>query len=86
MRVDTAGNPSLRWRAAVNAAGSPVVGGGAVWVIDYDAGTLFALDPASGAVRQQVAIGTAPHFASPTLAGGRAYVGTLSGVVAINGA
>ena len=86
VRVESAGTPSLRWRAQVSAAGSPAVGGGAVWVLDYYAGILFALDPAAGTVRQQVGIGTAPHFASPTLAGNRAYVGTMSGVVAVDGA
>jgi polyvinyl alcohol dehydrogenase (cytochrome) len=89
VRIDAAGRPSLRWQAggdAADAAGSPVLGGGAVWVVDYDGGTLYALDPGSGAVRQQVDIGTAPHFASPSLAGGRAYVGTLTGVVAVDGA
>jgi outer membrane protein assembly factor BamB len=69
----------------VPAAGSPVVGGAAVWTVDYDGGVLYALDPATGAVRQQLAVGEAPHFASPTLAGGRVYVGTLTGVVAVRG-
>ena len=40
----------------------------------------------TGAVRQQIAIGTAPHFASPTLSGNRAYIGTNAGVTAVNGA
>jgi outer membrane protein assembly factor BamB len=75
---------SVRWQAAVPAAGSPVLGGGAVWVVDYDGGILYALDPASGAVRQQVPVGKSPHFASPTLAAGRVFVGTLTGVTAVN--
>jgi outer membrane protein assembly factor BamB len=80
------GTPSVTWHAPVAAAGSPTVGGGAVWVVDYDAGVLYALDPGNGHVRAQVTIGTAPHFASPTLSGSRAYVGTNSGVVAVAGA
>ncbi|KAA2253976.1 PQQ-binding-like beta-propeller repeat protein [Solihabitans fulvus] len=84
--VDAAGSPTVRWHAAVAARGSPAVGGGAVWVVDYDAGTLYALDPASGQVLAQVAVGTAPHFASPTLARQRAFVGTMAGVTAVNGA
>ena len=47
-------------------------------------GVLYALDPGNGTVRQQLKIGTTPHFAAPTLAGGRAYVGTLDAVVAVN--
>ncbi len=86
VRVDGAGAMTVRWRAAVPAAGSPVVGGGAVWVVDYDGGVLYALDPASGTVRQRISIGDCPHFASPTLAGDRVYVGTDSGVTAVAGA
>jgi hypothetical protein len=86
VRVTATGQMQVLWRGPAAGRGSPVVGGGAVWVVDYDAGTLFALDPATGAARQQIAIGVAPHFASPTLSGARAYVGTLSGVVAIAGA
>jgi outer membrane protein assembly factor BamB len=81
--IDGSGRISTRWRASIQAGGSPVVGGGQVWVVDYDAGTLYTLDQATGAVRQQVAIGPAPHFASPTLARNRAFTGTLSGVVAV---
>jgi outer membrane protein assembly factor BamB len=82
--VDPTGGLRLRWKAAVPADGSPVVGGGAVWVTDTDRGILYALDPATGASRQQIDVGALPHFASPTLAGNRAYLGTTSGVVAIN--
>ena len=70
----------------MGARGSPVVGGGVVWVVDYTAGVLYTLDPATGAVRQRLGIGTCPHFASPALARGRAYVGTMTGVVAVAGA
>jgi polyvinyl alcohol dehydrogenase (cytochrome) len=80
------GTPSVTWHAPVAANGSPTVGGGAVWVVDYDAGVLYALDPGNGHVRAQLTIGKAPHFASPTLSGARAYVGTNSGVVAVGGA
>jgi YVTN family beta-propeller protein len=83
VRVDAAGHIEVRWHAPVPAAGSPVVGGGAVWVVDYDGGTLYVLDEATGAVRQQIAVGTMPRFASPTLAHGRAYLGTVTGVVAV---
>lgn len=62
---------------------SPAVGGGAVWSMNDDAGVLYALDQNTGNVLAQVAVGKSPHFASPTLAPGRAYVGTLDGVVAV---
>ncbi len=55
-------------------------------MVDYYGGALYALDPATGTVRAQVAVGAAPNFASPTLSGSRAYVGTNAGVTAVNGA
>jgi hypothetical protein len=86
VRISGNGSISVAWHAAVPARGSPVVGGGVVWVVDYAAGTLDALDPATGALRGRVAVGVAPHFASLSLSGRRAFVGTLSGVVAVTGA
>jgi polyvinyl alcohol dehydrogenase (cytochrome) len=86
VRVDGSGQLYQLWQAPVSAQGSPVVGGGAVWVVDWGSGVLYALDPGQGTVRQKISVGSAPHFASPTLARGKAYVGTLSGVVAVSGA
>ncbi|MGV9297840.1 outer membrane protein assembly factor BamB family protein [Amycolatopsis sp. NPDC003676] len=86
VRVDAAGTPTVVWRAAVSANGSPTVGGGAVWVVDWNTGDLYALSPADGTVRSQINLGTVPHFASPTLSGDHAYVGTMTGVVAVSGA
>lgn len=83
--IDSGGHATVRWKAPVRTDGSPVVGGGAVWAIDVSGGVLYALDQGSGAVRSQVTLGPVPHFASPTLSGNRAYVGTNSGVVAVAG-
>jgi outer membrane protein assembly factor BamB len=79
------------WRGPADSNGSPVVGGGAVWVTRYsdngDGGTLYELDPATGKVRHQIAIGeNLPHFSPLSLSGGTAYVSTLTGITAINGA
>jgi outer membrane protein assembly factor BamB len=80
------------WRGPADGNGSPVIGGGAVWVTAYNgsggtSGTLYELNPADGAVRHQIAIHVGlPHFSSPSLAGGSAYLGTLHGVSAVNGA
>jgi outer membrane protein assembly factor BamB len=78
------------WRGPIDANGSPVAGGGAVWVTAYSDGsdgTLYELNPANGAVRSQVSIpAELPHFSSLSLAGGTAFVGTMEGVSAINGA
>jgi outer membrane protein assembly factor BamB len=82
---------SVLWRGPADSNGSPVIGGGAVWVTHYDSrggsgSRLYELDPATGAVKSQLAITEGlPHFSSLSLAGGTAFLGTLNGVVAVNG-
>jgi hypothetical protein len=80
---------SILWRGPAGSTGSPVVGGGAVWVTHFSdtGGILYELNPATGAVDQQIAIAQGlPHFSSMALSGSRAYVSTLTGITAINGA
>jgi polyvinyl alcohol dehydrogenase (cytochrome) len=86
--ISTAGGKiRVRWRGPGSAFGSPTVGGGAVWVTDWTAGTLYELDPATGTTRYSVSLGTSlPHFASPSMTGNSAFVGTTAGVVAVTGA
>lgn len=82
------GQIRVLWRGPSAGNGSPVLGGGAVWVTSYGSGdgTLYELDPANGAVRSQIDVGAGlPHFSSLSLAGGTAFVGTLEGIVAIDG-
>ena len=77
------------WRGPAGSTGSPVVGGGVVWVTHFSdtGGILYELEPATGAVVQQIAIAQGlPHFSSLSLSGERAYVSTLTGITAINGA
>ncbi len=77
---------TVRWRGPATAQGPPVVGGGAVWVADYGAGVLYELAPATGHVRYRIGLGGAlPHFASPSLSGRLALLGTMNGVVAVSG-
>jgi polyvinyl alcohol dehydrogenase (cytochrome) len=79
----------IAWRGPDGATGSPVVGGGAVWVTGFTttSGTLYELNTATGAVRYKIAIGQGLlHFSSLALAGHTAYVNTLTGITAINGA
>jgi outer membrane protein assembly factor BamB len=85
--ISTAGNKiRVRWRGPGNAWGSPVIGGGAVWVTDWNAGTLYQLDQATGAIRASLSLGTPlPHFSSMSMAGSRAYLGTMDGVVSVSG-
>ncbi|MFI5083357.1 MAG: PQQ-binding-like beta-propeller repeat protein [Streptosporangiales bacterium] len=86
--ISTAGNKiRVLWRGPANAWGSPVVGGGAVWVTDWTSGTLYELNPATGAIRHALNLGTSlPHFSSMSMLGNHAYLGTMGGVVAVAGA
>jgi len=86
--VETAGNRvRVLWRGPSAGAGSPVIGGGAVWVAGPGDGVLYELDPATGAVRQHISVaGMLPHFVSPSLAGGLVLIGTMTGVTAVSGA
>lgn len=71
------------WHASPS--GSPIIGGGAVLAVAPSSGTLFALDPASGATKAQVPLGdSTTRFATPALAtDGFAYVGTQHGKLVI---
>jgi polyvinyl alcohol dehydrogenase (cytochrome) len=80
------GGIQVLWRGPAGAFGSPVVGGGAVWVTDWNSGTLYELDQANGAVRDSISLGSLPHFASLSMEGNTAYAGTSSGVTAVTGA
>jgi outer membrane protein assembly factor BamB len=86
--LDTAGGRlRVLWRGPAGAEGSPVLGGGAVWAPDWGSGVLYELSPSTGRVKHQVGLGSAlPHFASPSLSGDLALVGTLAGVTAVRGA
>ncbi len=80
VRVDGAGTLHVLWHAKESINGSPIVGGGRVWVLDYDAGVLHALDPATGRSAAQVGVGVANRFATPAAAGADVLVPTLAGL------
>ncbi len=62
--------------------GPPIVAGGRVWTISQ-AGTLYGLDPATGATRQQASIGVpANHFPTPGVGDGLLLAATTNEVVA----
>ena len=63
---------SLRvlWRAG-NGGGPPIIAAGLVWTISVPNGILLGLNPATGQVRQQAAIGAeANHFPTPSVGDG----------------
>ena len=71
----------LLWTAPV-AGGPPIVAGGLVWTISQS-GHLYGLDPATGEVRQQAAVGIpANHFPTPGIGAGLMLVTSAQTVVA----
>jgi polyvinyl alcohol dehydrogenase (cytochrome) len=85
--IDTAGHAiRVLWHGPDHAWGSPVIGGGSVWVTDWTAGTLYELDQATGVMRSSLRLGTTlPHFSSMSMTGSRAFLGTMEGVVSVGG-
>lgn len=82
VRVGTDGRMSVLWHAS-GVAGSPILGGSAVWALDADAGRLHQLNPRTGDTVTSARVGAVSRFATPTLAGRLVVVGTMSGVVAL---
>ena len=92
LRID-ASKPSfsLAWEAAPY-ANSAIFAYGLVWTVASDAGTyrgnwkgtLYGLEPTSGAVRAQLPLGPIPHYPSPAAAGGSLYVAGLGVVYAVS--
>ena len=76
---------SLGWKGP--GKGSPILAGGALWTVDWDASRLYALNAATGAVLPgfPITLNSVPHFAAPSAALGLLLVGTSSGVSAFAG-
>jgi outer membrane protein assembly factor BamB len=77
------GGITLGWQAA-GVPGSPVLYGKTLVATSQEQGRLYLLDPATGAKRTSLAVGALSRFATPALDLGRAYVGTMGGIVAVN--
>jgi len=80
LRVSATGEAIALWRASESVSGSPVVGGGRVYAMDVDSGVLHALDPATGATREQVRVGPTTRFATPAISGSKLFVPTMAGL------
>jgi outer membrane protein assembly factor BamB len=71
------------WRTSA-AGGPPALGGGYLWTIG--GGSLYALDPATGQVRQRVVIGfAATDFPTPSIGDGLVLASSSDEVHAFNG-
>ena len=88
LAVTTASGPSFTplagFSAPAGASGPPIFAGGLVWSTGWrSTGILYGLDPATGAVRFQTALGSFAHFATPSAGGGRLFVAAGSKVSAL---
>jgi outer membrane protein assembly factor BamB len=73
---------SLLWRAG-NGNGPPIIAAGLVWSITVGNGMLLGLDPRTGRVRQQAAIGgVTNHFPTPSVGDGLLLAASTRNVVA----
>ena len=80
--VDANGNMHLGWQAAKGIFASPIVGGHTVYSHSND--TLFALNMDTGQVIASLNMGLLNRFVTPTIAGSSIFIGTLTGITAIN--
>jgi outer membrane protein assembly factor BamB len=83
VRIDDAGQLHVLWHTSGSITGSPVIGGGRIWVLDPNAGVLHALDPSTGKSLGQVSVGVANRFATPALYGADVIVPTLAGIAVV---
>lgn len=83
LRLGTGPTFTVAWRGPRFWAEPPVVAGGLVWTVNRDAARLIGLDPNNGTVALSLALGSSPHFATPTAADGRLFVSAGASIVAV---
>jgi hypothetical protein len=72
--------PLASWSVNADANGPPIEAGGLIWSASYASGTLYGLDPQTGATRFSDDLDEFHNFASPGAGGGRLFVGNGSQV------
>ena len=80
VRINSNGTMTVLWHAAANINGTVTVGAGYVWSLDYGAGVLHALNPATGASVYSLPVGSVNRFSAPALYAGAVFVSTLAGI------
>ena len=81
-RVDVGSTGFHKGWTQPGAAGSPVAGNGALYSLG--GGTLYAINGRTGAVIASISVGSTTRFATPALGPSKVYVGTTTGIVAVN--
>jgi outer membrane protein assembly factor BamB len=74
--------PVAGWTVNSSAVGPPTFAGGLVWSTGTGNGTLYGLDPSTGATRFSANLGGFEHFASPSAGGGKLFVANRNQVTA----
>ena len=83
IQLGSGGTLLAGWQASGQVTGSPVIGGNTIYSLNPGGGTLYALDATTGSVRATISVGTSSRFATPTLFQNTIFVGTLTGIVAV---
>jgi outer membrane protein assembly factor BamB len=74
---------AVAWRGPRISAGSPIVTGDTVWVIDLDQGQLHAYRAADGQPLAETPVGKAANFATPSAGNGLVIVAADRRVIAL---
>ena len=74
---------TVLWRVPGIRLASPIVAAGAVWAIDVNSATLYAVDAGSGAVMYRLGLGAAQHFSTPAATQGYVVVPAGTSVVTL---
>ncbi len=78
--------PKAGFAATSSATGPPTLAGGLVWSANRSSGTLYGLDPNTGATRSHLPIpevgSNVNHFATPSAAGGKLFMASGNQVTA----
>jgi outer membrane protein assembly factor BamB len=82
-RIDVRPNGTwaITWGAA-GISGSPIAGPGALYSLGSS--RLYAINGTTGRTITSIVVGSTSRFATPMLVGKKVYVGTLTGVTAVN--
>jgi outer membrane protein assembly factor BamB len=76
---------AVQWQTSTGSSGPPIVAGGLVWTISQD-GTLYGLNPSTGAATVSESIGAVSnHFPTPSVGDGLLLVPASEQVVAFAG-
>ncbi len=86
LKLQAGTNPSFTtlWNYTGIFPGPPIIAGGAVWTMSIPGGTLYALNPNTGADLFHMSLGTDEHFTTPAAGNGLIFVAANETIYALN--